>query len=83
MCRWLGTASDSARIRFLADTPGAEFTQDISDVEQVVCRQVANEIVAGRRVPQAMYEDIVKLLPPGGKSLTSPSSLHFTWRWER
>jgi 4-carboxymuconolactone decarboxylase len=37
--------------------------QDISEVEQVVC-QVANEIVAGRRVPQAMYEDIVKLLPP-------------------
>src|ERR1700692_4336538 len=37
--------------------------QDISEVEQVVC-QIANEIVAGRRVPQAMYEDIVKLLPP-------------------
>jgi hypothetical protein len=37
--------------------------QDISEVEQVVC-QVANEIVAGRRVPQAMYEDVVKLLPP-------------------
>ncbi len=37
--------------------------QDISDVEQIVC-QIANEIVAGRRVPQAMYEDIVKLLPP-------------------
>jgi 4-carboxymuconolactone decarboxylase len=37
--------------------------QDIAEVEQVVC-QVANEIVAGRRVPQAMYEDIVKLLPP-------------------
>ena len=37
--------------------------QDIADVEQVVC-QIANEIVAGRRVPQAMYEDIVKLLPP-------------------
>lgn len=37
--------------------------QDIAEVEQVVC-QIANEIVAGRRVPQAMYEDIVKLLPP-------------------
>jgi hypothetical protein len=37
--------------------------QDISEVEQIVC-QIANEIVAGRRVPQAMYEDIVKLLPP-------------------
>jgi hypothetical protein len=37
--------------------------QDISNVEQVVC-QIANEIVAGRRVPQAMYEDIIKLLPP-------------------
>jgi hypothetical protein len=37
--------------------------RDISEVEQVVC-QIANEIVAGRRVPQAMYEDIVKLLPP-------------------
>lgn len=37
--------------------------QDISEVEQVIC-QIANEIVAGRRVPQAMYEDIVKLLPP-------------------
>ena len=37
--------------------------QDVSEVEQVVC-QIANEIVAGRRVPQAMYEDIVKLLPP-------------------
>jgi hypothetical protein len=36
---------------------------DIAEVEQVVC-QIANEIVAGRRVPQAMYEDIVKLLPP-------------------
>lgn len=36
---------------------------DISEVEQVVC-QIANEIIAGRRVPQAMYEDIVKLLPP-------------------
>jgi hypothetical protein len=37
--------------------------QDIAEVEQVVC-QIANEIVAGRRVPQAMYDDIVKLLPP-------------------
>jgi hypothetical protein len=37
--------------------------RDIAEVEQVVC-QIANEIVAGRRVPQAMYEDIVKLLPP-------------------
>jgi hypothetical protein len=37
--------------------------QDLSKVEQVVC-QIANEIVAGRRVPQAIYEDIVKLLPP-------------------
>ena len=37
--------------------------QDIADIEQVVC-QIANEIVAGRRVPHAMYEDIVKLLPP-------------------
>ena len=37
--------------------------QDIAEVEQVVC-QIANEVVAGRRVPQAMYEDIVKLLPP-------------------
>jgi hypothetical protein len=37
--------------------------QDISEVEQLVC-QITNEIVAGRRVPQAMYEDIVKLLPP-------------------
>jgi hypothetical protein len=37
--------------------------QDIAEVEQVVC-QVANEIVAGRRIPQVMYEDIVKLLPP-------------------
>jgi len=37
--------------------------QDIAEVEQVVC-QIANEIVAGRRIPQAMYEDIVKLLPP-------------------
>ena len=37
--------------------------QDIAEVEQVVC-QIANEIVAGRRVPQAMYEDVVKLLPP-------------------
>jgi hypothetical protein len=36
---------------------------DIAEVEQVVC-QIANEIVAGRRVPQAMYEEIVKLLPP-------------------
>ena len=36
---------------------------DIAEVEQVVC-QIANEIVAGRRVPQAMYDDIVKLLPP-------------------
>jgi alkylhydroperoxidase family enzyme len=37
--------------------------QDISEVEQVVC-QIANEIVAGRPVPQAMYEEVVKLLPP-------------------
>ena len=37
--------------------------QDIAEIEQIVC-QIANEIVAGRRVPQAMYEDIVKLLPP-------------------
>lgn len=37
--------------------------QDIMEVEQVVC-QIANEIVAGRRIPQAMYEDIIKLLPP-------------------
>ncbi|MSP01905.1 MAG: hypothetical protein EXR07_12775 [Acetobacteraceae bacterium] len=37
--------------------------QDIAEVEQAVC-QIANEIVAGRRVPQAMFEDIVKLLPP-------------------
>lgn len=37
--------------------------QDIAEVEQVVC-QVANEIVAGRRIPQAMYEDVVKLMPP-------------------
>ena len=37
--------------------------QDIAEVEQIVC-QIANEIVAGRRVPQAMYEDVVKLLPP-------------------
>jgi alkylhydroperoxidase family enzyme len=37
--------------------------QDISEVEQVVC-QVANEIVAGRRIPQAMYEDVVKLMTP-------------------
>jgi hypothetical protein len=37
--------------------------RDIAEVEQVVC-QIANEIVAGRRVPQAMYEEIVKLLPP-------------------
>ena len=37
--------------------------RDIAEVEQVVC-QIANEIVAGRRVPQAMYEDVVKLLPP-------------------
>ena len=37
--------------------------QDIAEIEQVVC-QIANEIVAGRRVPQAMYEDVVKLLPP-------------------
>jgi 4-carboxymuconolactone decarboxylase len=37
--------------------------QDIAEVEQIVC-QIANEIVAGRRVPQAMYEEIVKLLPP-------------------
>jgi 4-carboxymuconolactone decarboxylase len=37
--------------------------QDLAEVEQMIC-QIANEIVAGRRVPQAMYEDIVKLLPP-------------------
>src|SRR5271165_2598496 len=37
--------------------------QDIAEVEQVVC-QIANEVVAGRRVPQAMYEDIVRFLPP-------------------
>ena len=37
--------------------------RDISEVEQVVC-QVANEIVASRRIPQTMYEDVVKLLPP-------------------
>ena len=37
--------------------------QDIAEVEQAVC-QIANEIVAGRRVPQTMFEDIVKLLPP-------------------
>jgi hypothetical protein len=37
--------------------------RDIAEVEQVVC-QIANEIVAGRRIPQAMYEEIVNLLPP-------------------
>ena len=37
--------------------------QDIAEVEQAVC-QIANEIVAGRRVPQTMFEEIVKLLPP-------------------
>ncbi len=37
--------------------------RDLSDNEQMVC-QIANEIVASRRIPQAMYEDIVKLLPP-------------------
>ena len=37
--------------------------QDLSEVEQVVCR-IASEIVSGRQIPHAMYEDIVKLLPP-------------------
>jgi hypothetical protein len=37
--------------------------RDIAEVEQIVC-QIANEIVAGRRIPQAMYEDVVKLMPP-------------------
>ena len=36
--------------------------RDISEAERVVC-QIANEVVAGRRVPQAMYEEIIKLLP--------------------
>jgi hypothetical protein len=37
--------------------------RDIAKVEQIVC-QIANEIVAGRQIPQTMYEDIGKLLPP-------------------
>ena len=37
--------------------------RDLSETEQIVC-QIANEIVASRRIPQAMYEDIVKMLPP-------------------
>ncbi len=37
--------------------------QDIAEIEQVVC-QVANEIVASRRVPQALYEAVVQMLPP-------------------
>jgi len=37
--------------------------RDIAEAEKIVC-QIANEIVAGRQVPQTMYEDVVKLLPP-------------------
>ena len=37
--------------------------RDIMHVEQVVC-EIANEIVACRRIPQTMYEDILKSLPP-------------------
>jgi hypothetical protein len=37
--------------------------RDIAETERLVC-QIANEIVAGRRIPQTMYEEIVKLLPP-------------------
>ena len=37
--------------------------QDLADVEQVVC-QVANEIIACRRIPQTLYEDVVQMLPP-------------------
>src|ERR1700679_1561486 len=36
--------------------------QDISEVEQVVC-QIANEIVAGRRAPQGILEEIGKFIP--------------------
>ena len=37
--------------------------RDLSDVEQIIC-QVANEIVASRRIPEIMYDDIVKSMPP-------------------
>jgi 4-carboxymuconolactone decarboxylase len=37
--------------------------RDLSQLEYVVC-QAANEIVASRRIPQPMYEEIVKTLPP-------------------
>lgn len=36
---------------------------DLSELEQIVC-QVANEIVASRRIPQTLYESLVQILPP-------------------
>ena len=42
---------------------GGRVPRDIASIEQLVC-QVANEIVASRRIPQAMYENVVKTLPP-------------------
>src|SRR5258708_880221 len=37
--------------------------RDLAEAEQMVC-QIANEIVSGRQIPQTMYADIVKMLPP-------------------
>lgn len=58
MAGTVGFSEDRITLIHLGRVP-----QDIAEVEQAVC-QIANEIVAGRRVPQTMFEDIVKLLPP-------------------
>jgi 4-carboxymuconolactone decarboxylase len=36
---------------------------DIAEVEQIIC-QATNEIVASRRVPQTVYDELVRRLPP-------------------